>query len=244
MENTSTIALSRQGPLRRSMSIIANNLANMNTTGFKGSTMMFTQHVQRSRGGEGVFGDKVAYVRDVSSVRYLNEGPLEKTGNPFDVSIHGKGYLRIDAPGGERFTRNGQLRLDAGGQIVTHQGYPVLSDAGTPFVLAPGDGTPTIARDGTISTANGILGRLAVVEFENDYRMNPVAGGLLSTTQTPRQTETPDVVQGMLEGSNVEPIIEMARMIEVHRAYNSVSKLIDREDDRQQKMITELAKPT
>ena len=240
MENTAFIALSRQSALGRQLSVVANNIANMNTTGFKGEKMMFVEHLVRSRGGDRILGPKLAYVRDIATMRDTSEGPLMTTGNPFDLAIRGDGYFVIDTENGERYTRNGRFRLDEEGQLVTGLGDPVLSDSGNPFVFGPGDRDVTISRDGTVSTKNGQLGKIRVVSFENQQQSEVAAGGLLSSQLPSEDVEGPDVVQGALEGSNVEPIIEMAQMIRVQRSYDSVKNFIEREDDRIKRMVKDL----
>lgn len=240
MENTAFIALSRQDALQRQMSMIANNVANMNTTAFKGEKMMFVEHLVRSRGGERILGEKLAYVRDIATMRDVTEGPLVQTGNPLDVAIHGNGYFVLETEDGERYTRNGNFRLDEQGQLVTQHGHKVLSDGGQPFFFGPTDTDITIARDGTVSTANGEVGKLRIAAFDNEQEVRLVAGGLLSSEAAPTNVERVDVVQGALEGSNVEPVVEMARMIEVQRAYEGVKNLIEREDDRIKRMVREM----
>lgn len=240
MENTAFIALSRQDALQRHMSMIANNVANMNTTAFKGEKMMFVEHLVRSRGGERILGEKLAYVRDIATMRDVTEGPLVQTGNPLDVAIHGNGYFVLETEDGERYTRNGNFRLDEQGQLVTQHGHKVLSDGGQPFFFGPTDTDITIARDGTVSTADGEVGKLRIAAFDNEQEVRIVAGGLLSSEAAPTNVERIDVVQGALEGSNVEPVVEMARMIEVHRAYEGVKSLIEREDDRIKKMVRDM----
>ncbi len=243
MENTSLIAVSRQAVLRRSMSVIANNLANMNTTGFKGEKMMFVEHLVRSRGGEKIGGDRLAYVRDIATAKDLSEGAFKKTSNPLDLAINGDGFFVLGTPGGERYTRSGNFQMDATGQLVTRSGEPVLSDSGEPFFMSPEDSNIEIARDGTISTENGVLGKIAVVSFANRQEMRVVAGGMYSTSQPPVPVEQPVIAQGMLEGSNVKPIAEMTRMIEVSRSYQSTKNFVQREDERMKEMIKEFARP-
>ena len=243
MENTSIVALSRQTTLRRQLGVIANNLANMNTTGFKGGKMMFVEHLVRSRGGERVFGDKIAYVRDIATVRDLSEGGIKGTGNPLDLAIHGDGYFAIETLTGEQYTRNGSFRLDDAGQLVTKNGDPVLSDGGEPFFFSPDETNIDISRDGTVSTSNGQLGRLRVVQFENQHALRETAGGMFTSEAAPLDVENPQIVQNALESSNVEPIIEMTRLIETHRTYKSIQKLADAENERLKRMIREVANP-
>ncbi len=241
MESTSIIALTRQGGLRRQMSVIANNIANMNTTGFKSEKMMFTEYLVRSPSSERLGGDRISYVRDIATMRDTTEGPLVPTGNPLDVAIRGDGYLVVKTSTGDKYTRNGNFRMDNTGQLVTQAGDSVLSDSGQPFFFSPEDSSITISRDGTVSTENGTLGRLKVVSFENKQDLRNINGGLLTTDKKPIAVANPNVVQNMLEGSNVQPILEMTKMIGVQRSYEGSSKLISGENDRIRMMIRELA---
>ncbi len=243
MENTAFIALSRQSTLRREMDVIANNLANMNTAGFKGEKMMFIDYLVRSKGGHGITGDKLAYVRDIATVRDFADGPLEQTGNPLDVALKDEGFFTVRTPEGDRYTRVGRFQLDETGQLVTYQGFPVLSDGGQPFFFSPEDKEISVARDGTISTENGTLGKLGVQNFENLNDLQEVAGGLYTSDQTPNTAETPNIVQYMVEGSNVQPIIEMTRMIEVNRSYASVKRMLEKEHERINTMFTKVSRP-
>ncbi|MHA1597401.1 MAG: flagellar basal-body rod protein FlgF [Alphaproteobacteria bacterium] len=243
MESTAIIALSKQSVVRRKMSVIANNLANMNTTGFKGEKLMFIEHLVRSKGGTTIGGDKLRYVRDIATYRDLAEGPMAKTGNPLDLAISGDGFFVIGTGGGDRYTRGGNLQLDEEGQLVTRQGDPILSEDGDPFFFSPQDKNIDIAKDGTVSTENGTIGKLAVVTFENPQDMRIIAGGLYSTQQAPKELDEMKVMQGMLEQSNVNPIIEMTRMIQVSRSYASTKSFIEKEDERMKKTIQEYARP-
>ena len=224
------------------MDVVANNIANMNTAGFKGEDMMFVEHLVKSRGGEKLLGNKLAYARDIATLTNFNEGPTEKTGNPLDLAIAGDGYFVVQTPQGERYTRNGRLKLDEGGQLVNQAGQPVLSSGGQPFILAPEDTEITVSRDGTLSTNNGNLGKLKVVRFENPQQLKRSAGGLYASQSPPIDVERPNITQGMLEGSNVQPIFEMAKMIEIHRSYDNVRNFIEREDERMRNMIKEMVR--
>lgn len=246
MENASSIALSRQAVLRRQMDIVANNIANMNTTGFKGEKMMFVEHLIRSKGAENVLGEKLSYVRDVATIRDSSEGHLNSTSNPLDLAIAGEGYFAIETVAGERYTRNGRFQLDQAGQLVTHDGNPVLSTTGAPFFFGPTDSNITITGDGTVSTENGQLGQLRLVRFENDHALQQDGDVLFSADadNPPLDAERARVNQGMLESSNVQPIIELTNMIEVHRAYDSVKNFIEKEDERQRNMLRTMNQTT
>jgi len=246
MENTMFVALSRQVTVRRQMDVVANNIANMNTTGFKGEKMMFVEHLVRSKGDGGVLGDKLSYVRDIATMRDTTKGHIKQTGNPLDLAIADDGYFAIEGRNGEQYTRNGRFQMDATGQLVTESGDPVMSSSGQPFFFGPTDTKITISGDGTVSTENGPLGRLKVVKFESELSLKQ-AGGVLfnaSPDNPPQEVDFPNVMQGALESSNVQPIIELTRMIEVQRSYDSARSFIDKEDERQKKMIREMTKST
>lgn len=243
MENTTYVALSRQATLRRQMDVVANNLANMSTHGYKSGQMMFVEHLTKSKGGESLLTPKLAYVRDIATMTDTKPGAIESTGNPLDVAIQGEGYFVVQTPEGEHYTRNGRLQLDNTGQLVNQLGQPVLADGGAPLIFAPEDTEIVISQDGTVSTNNGELGKLRVVRFDNDQLLERTSGAQFTTTEgNPAQdVDDPTVLQGAVEGSNVEPILEMANMITVHRAYDSVKSFIEREDERQRSMIRDMA---
>lgn len=236
METTLLVALSRQGALRRQMDVVANNLANMNTNAFKAERMMFTDHVVRA--GTPGRADPVAFVRDVATVRNDAQGRIEATGNPLDVAIQGDGFFAVEAAdGGELYSRNGRFRLDEGGRLVTADGAAVMTRAGTPVFLTEADTRIAIARDGTVSSENGELGQLRIVDFAAPEALQPKGGGLFAADQPAREVARPHLEQGMLERSNVEPILEMEKMIRVQRAYDSVRNLIRDENDRIKQML-------
>ncbi len=239
MESTTYIALSRQMGLRREMDIVAHNIANAETPAYKAERMIFREFITKPE-----FREELSFVQDIGQARDLSEGPLKSTGNPLDLAINGEGYFVIDTPLGERFTRHGRFQLDAQGQIVTGSGSTVLSDAG-PIQVSPEAGEISIASDGTVSTAgDGIIGKLRVVSFEDEQRLKKGANGLYRAEedQTPVDVGNPTVAQGMIESSNVEPILELTRMMKIMRSHQSVGKFIQQEDDRVKQMIRTLGK--
>ena len=242
METSTLIALSRQSGIQRQLGIVANNIANMNTTGFKGEKVMFVQHLVKSRGGQKLLGPKLAFTRDIATMLDTSDGPMEKTGNSLDLGINGEGYFVIKTEDGERYTRNGRFQLDDGGQLVNQNGDPLLSTSNQPLFLSPEDTEIVISRDGTVSTNNGDLGRIRLVSFENQQKLKRSAGGLFTSEERPKDVESPEINQGMLEGSNVKPIFEMAKMITIHRSYDVIRSFIQREDERMRNMVRELAK--
>ncbi len=240
MENTTLIATARQSGLLRQLDIVANNIANMNTNGFKGEKMMFIEHLVKSKDSNNLLAKPLSFVRDIATMTNFDDGAIEKTGNPLDVAIAGEGFFVVQTDKGERYTRNGRFKLDEGGQMVTQTNNPVLSTGGQPFFLSPEDTEIAISKDGTVSTNNGDLGRIRLVTFDNLQLLKRSANGLFASETAAKDVTNVALAQGMLEGSNVQPIFEIAKMIDIQRTYDGVRTFLDREDERMRKMITEM----
>lgn len=237
MENTGYIALSRQSVLRRKMDIIANNLANMTTPAFKGEDMMFVEHLKKTGNN-----DRVSLVQDLALLRNLNAGPMSKTDNPLDLAINGDGYFAVETPDGERYTRNGTFQLNQDGQIVTTQGDLVLGIDGNAITIPPNEPHISVARDGSISAGETLIGRIQIVGFENEQELEKLSNSMYARgNQEPQAAEGSEIAQGMIEGSNVQGIVEMTKMITTVRSYASTSKLVDQEHERQRRAIQVLA---
>jgi flagellar basal-body rod protein FlgF len=241
MENTSYVALSRQAGLWRQLEVVANNLANANTPAFKGEQVMFTDYMVKTKSDTTPFGRQISFARDVGTVRDTREGSETKTDAPLDVAIHGDGYFTLDTPSGPRYTRAGHFRLDENGMVVTSAGYPVMQQNDTPIILAPNESQVNIAGDGTVSTENGMIGKLKVVTFDNDQEMRAVGDGTYQSNATANVADNANVSQGMLEDSNVQPVLEMTHMLTIMRNYESIQNLIQNEHDRQLKAIPVLS---
>jgi len=236
MENAGYIALSRQMTLRREMDVIANNMANLNTPAYRGQSMLFVEYLDTSESGE-----KMSFVQDVALVRNLSEGQLTTTENPLDLAISGDAYFEIDTPVGPRYTRNGVFQLNAEGEIVTTSGERVLGEGGNAIILPPNSSDVTITRDGTISTDQGPAGRLRLVRFEDEQALVKQANGLYDADgQDAVPADDAEVLQGMVEGSNVQGIIELTKMIETVRHYASTGRMVNDEHERQRRAIQSL----
>jgi flagellar basal-body rod protein FlgF len=242
MQNATYIALSSQMALQRHMDVVSNNLANLATPAFKGEAMVFSQYLVKPAGTS-----PLAFVQDIGTVRDLRQGPLSRTGNPLDLALEGKGYFAVQSPLGVRYSRNGHFQLDADGQIVTNDGFAVLGDSGQPLIVPPTTKTITVAPDGTISlssdgtTAVSLVGKLQVVDFAAPQAVAPAANGLWVTDQTP-QPAAAKVQQGMIEESNVQPVVELTRMLSVARASQSIKSFLDEESQRRSTAIDKLGK--
>ncbi len=244
MESPWLISISRQAALQRDMDAVANNIANVNTPGYKAERMMFSEYLVRPQRNV-----PLSFVQDRGMMRDLSEGPLTKTGNPLDLALSGDGYFMVDTPNGQRYTRSGRFQLDAERRIVDERGEPVLGDGGQPITIptdrnvitiAP-DGTVSANTDGTVSTDTDIVGKLGVVTFDNPRSMKREAFGLYASDATPTPAkEQTRVMQGMLEESNVNAIQEMTNMIEISRAYTANQQVLQNEDDRMRRAISQI----
>ncbi len=241
MENSSYIALSRQMTLTNELGIVANNIANANTPAYKGEKMIFREYMTTATTRN---PEQISFVQDIGLARDLSDGQLQTTGNPFDVAINGAGYFVIDTPTGERYTRQGHFQLDSNNNLVTSQGFPVLGTNGV-INIPLSEGEIYIADDGTISTdVSQNFAKIKIVEFEDEYAMSRSAHGLYLTDETPTEITQPDLLQGALEGSNNQPVLELTRMMSVLREYQSVQNFIKQEHERQQKAIDRLGRVT
>ncbi|HLO76352.1 MAG TPA: flagellar basal-body rod protein FlgF [Magnetospirillum sp.] len=240
MENTSYIALSRQNALWRQMDVIANNMANANTPAYKGEHMMFREFLVDTRSSNRATGTKLSFVQDMGMLRDTREGPLTKTDNPLDIGIHGDGYFQIETEAGMRYTRAGHFRLDESGMLVNTQGFAVMDRQDNPIIFAPNEKQIEIAGDGTVSTENGVVASLKLVRFANEQNLRKAGDGLYETTDEAEVIQRPQVVQGMMEESNVQPVLEITKMTEMLRQYQSAQMMIDKEHERTMKAIDAL----
>jgi flagellar basal-body rod protein FlgF len=250
MDNALLVGLSRQVALQRELDVIANNLANINTNGFKGQSVQFEEYLSSpARADTFQLADRrVSFVQDRATIADFSQGPLEQTGNALDVGISGDGLLVVDTPAGERYTRNGALSINATGELVTSEGYRVRGDNG-PIQFTQNDSNIVIARDGSISALDGNnsnqvadRGKLRLVRFADPQKLSKEGMSLYSAPGQQPQVATPSttVVQGMVEKSNVQPVFEMGRMIEVTRAYTSLANLMIRTDELRHTAINKL----
>lgn len=242
MENALLLNLANQMVAQRTMDVISNNLANMNTTGFKRSSPVFQEYIVKvdSQSEFGRTKEPLSFVRDVAAISDMSNGELTTTGNQLDLAIEGGGFFTVSTPAGPRYTRNGNFGRDDTGRLVTSSGLPVLDESGGEIVFAPEESSIRIARDGTVSTDQGDRGRIGVVRFANPNDMKRTGDSLWETTQQ-GETVTGNIVQqGMLEQSNVQPIVEMVRMIETMRSYQSSTELMSATDDLSRRAVQRL----
>jgi flagellar basal-body rod protein FlgF len=241
MDNSLLISLSHQLAAYRSMDVIANNLANVSTPAYQREEPTFQEYVTQVPPAEGQSGTQtLSFVQDAGVVRDLSEGHLDSTGNTYDLAIHGKGYFAVQTPNGERYTRNGHFGLDASGQIVTSNGDVVQGDGGA-ITITPNDGEIHIAEDGTVSGTNGNIGKIRIVDFSNPRALIKEGASLYAANgQLPATASDFTVQSGMLESSNVSPVVEISHMIEVMRAYQATASLTQTQEDLMRQAIDKL----
>lgn len=240
MENAQLISLSRQIALQRQMDVVANNMANINTTGFKAEAMLFEEYVMpvaRDRDFT-TLDQPLSYVQDWATLHDFAGGAIVETGNPLDVALQGEGFFAVDTPAGERWTRSGAFQLDAAGVLVDLNGNPILSDAG-PVSFEANETEITIAADGSILTNLGSKGRLRLVEFDRPQELAREGDNYFSGGTPLAATET-RAVQGAIERSNVSGVTEMAEMIRVSRAYQTLASIMQKQDDLRRSAIQRL----
>src|SRR5262249_18576765 len=185
---------------------------------------------------------------DRGTFRDYSQGAVQQTGNPLDIAIQGSGMLVVQAPGGERYTRDGNLQVNSQGQLVTASGNPVLGNAG-PIVFQPTDHDIAISPDGTVTVQEGaahtdsIRGKLRLVSFANAQSLLKQGNNLYSAGDggTAAADTKSTIQQGFVEKSNVNSVSEMSKMIEVMRAYTSIANILQQESDLHKNAIDKLA---
>lgn len=238
METASYIALSHQVALRDEMAVIANNIANIGTPGFRREGLVFAEYLARPNRPAPRM-ETLSYVSEQGIARNTMPGAIEETGGALDVAIAGDAMFVVETPQGQRYTRSGHFRLDPAGQIITQAGHAVLGDAG-PLTIPPDASEIMIAEDGTVSTDQGVVGRLQLVQFEDDRQLQKAGNGLYRTTAVAGPALDATVIQGSVERANVQPVLEITRMIEILRLYQNNQNLIKMEHERQQRVIEAL----
>jgi flagellar basal-body rod protein FlgF len=240
MENAQLVSLSRQIALQHQMDVVANNIANINTTGFKASDLMFEDYLMpQARDNDFAGTDRlVHFTQDWSTVHDMSAGSIEQTGNDLDVALMGDGFLTVDTPDGPRYTRSGALAMNAEGVLVDLNGNPVLGSSG-PIKFDDSDIDIRIGTDGTVATNNGSKGKLAIAQF-SDPQILAREGDNYFSGPAPDAPVTTRVMQGSIEKSNVSGVTELTTMIRVQRAYQSLASLMQRQDELRTNAIQRL----
>lgn len=238
MDNAGYTSLTRQSGLLREMQLVANNIANISTTGFRKEGLLFAEHIHAMENGDPSLSMTTANVRLTDQ----SQGPLTQTNGTFDFAIEGSGFFLIETPEGNKLTRAGNFTPNAEGELTTHSGMRLLDNGGAPIFIPPDAADLTVAADGTLSVAGRPLAQIGIYEPSpgtNTVRRDGVSflaeGGV-------EPVEDSVILQGFLENSNVNAVSEIARMIEVQHAYELGQKLLDKEDERIRSVLQTLGR--
>jgi flagellar basal-body rod protein FlgF len=237
MDITSNVATSRLVAQQRTMDVIADNIANANTPGYKAERTQFSDWLSRQPSPS---ERSVTYTQDRATWREQQAGTLTHTGNPLDLALTGDGYFTVNTPRGPRLTRDGRFNLLPSGTVADAAGDALLDSNGQPVQLSTTDTTVTVAGDGTISSENGQLAKVGVVRPNDPMQMQAEGNTLFASGSTTTPVASPDIVQGAMEDSNVQPVMEVTRMMDGERQFQFMIQFIQAESDRQQSVIDKL----
>lgn len=238
MDNATYTALTRQSGLMNEMRVVANNIANLSTTGFRSEGVIFAEHIKALGPNDPSLSMATASARQT----LLAQGTLTQTGGSFDLAIEGDGFFLVETPGGERLTRAGAFTPNENGDLVTPEGFRVLDAGGTPVFVPQGAGPVGIAPDGTISAGGQPVGQIGLVNPSNILGMVREDGVRFRADDGFEPAVEGRMLQGFVEESNVNPVLEITRMIEVQRAYELGQSFLDKEDERIRSAIRALGK--
>ena len=253
MPNALLVGLSRQTVLQRQLDIVANNIANLNTTGFKADSAAFSEYLASTARAEQFASPdrRLSFVQDRATWHDMSQGTFQHTGNPFDVAIDGDGMMVVQTARGERYTRNGALQINNRGELVTASGDRVMGETG-PIILQITDRDVIINKDGTVKVREGeslvsdtTRGKIRLVTFADAQRLQKDGASTFKAPDDMAPQPLPDaranVVQGSIERSNVRSVMEMTRMIALSRAYTDVATLLQQQSEMRRNAIQNLA---
>lgn len=233
MENSIYVGLSGQVALEAKMALVANNVANVSTPGYRGQNAVFKEFISDQRRMK----ENVSLVYDIGQYDNTDPGPIKMTGNPLDVALVGPGFMGVQTAEGVQYTRAGNFTLTPEGQLVTARGFAV-ADAGGGDINIPVDAEyVTIGKNGEVVTDQGVVANLMVSEFDEPQKLEPRGNGLYHYEGAAVPATQTTVLQGKLEGSNVSAVIEMTRMVEILREYQAIQNAMSNEHEKQRSAI-------
>lgn len=230
------------GVIERWQETISQNISNSGVPGYRAREVQVTGVQPKAMERAGQAGSVQIPVARIAINQ--NHGQIAVTGRDLDVAIQGKGFFEIEMEDGSRaFTRSGSLHLNTDRQLVDSRGRAILGDGGTPITLLSDEGPLTIARDGTLSQGESVIGRLVVHGFEDVSSLEAISGGLFrpKAGEAPVPQEGSSIIQGALESSNVEPVREMINLVAATRAYESVRKAMTARDEMLEKTLRSIS---
>lgn len=237
MDNASYTTLSRQSGLLQEMQMVAHNIANASTTGFRREGLLFSEFVRDIGNGDESLSMAVPLVRAIDH----SQGEMVLTGGSMDLAIEGDGFFQIETPEGPLLSRAGSFSTNEAGEMVTPDGQRLLDIGGAPIFVPPDAVDLTIAKDGTIAAGGQPVGQVGIVVPTDPFTLSRRASGLFAADAVEPATDAV-VLQGYVEKSNVSPISELARMIEIQHAYEQGQKFLEREDERIRAVVQTLGR--
>ncbi|MGE3769723.1 MAG: flagellar basal-body rod protein FlgF [Bdellovibrionales bacterium] len=239
MESISLIALSRAAVLQRHMDIVANNIANSSTSGYKAERVLFEVAETKPTPNQ-----PLDFVIDRGSYRDFSAGDVQMTSNPLDVALNGEGFFAVRLPDGKTaYTRNGSFTINTEGMLVDHKGSIVIGEGGTELSFPAETKDISIGSDGTISTEQAVLGKLQINTFDQPQLLRPYGDNYyVADRGTPGPNVDTRVIQGAIEGSNVSGVKEMTDMMQIVRSYQSVQKILESEHERIRNAISKIGR--
>lgn len=236
MDAAGYTALTRQSGLMHEMQVVANNIANISTAGFRREGVVFEEYVARMDEGP-----SLSMAHASGRVVDLTQAGVSQTGGTFDFAIQGDGFFLIESQAGERLTRAGSFTPSDAGELVTNDGYRLLDQGGAPVFVPPTARVISVAQDGTVSADGVPVARIGLWQPADPLTLQHQAGTLFSADGI-EPTDQGTILQGYLEDSNVNPVMEIARMINVQRAYELGQSFMDQEDKRVRAVVETLGR--
>lgn len=241
MENPTYIALSKLDAQQRTMDVIAGNIANANTVGYKTEHVLFSDFLVKQKDTHvAPGGEMLSFTQDRATYRDHSAGSLTQTGNPLDLALGSSGYFSVQTANGTRLTRSGRFGLLPDGTVADASGNALLDTGGSPIQLPAGDSRIQVAADGTISDNTGRIAQVGVVDVDDVNQLVPEGSKLFRADVAPHSATQPKIVQGAVEESNVQPITELTQMMQTERSFQFVSQFVQSEADRQQSAIDKI----
>jgi flagellar basal-body rod protein FlgF len=228
MDSAMYVAISSQIALEERLNTIAQNVANIGTAGYRAEGIKFATALE-----EAAAQDSTAFVSSGETYVTRHAGSLMETENPLDVAVQGDAWLAITTPAGIAYTRDGRLRMQPTGELTTLAGYPVLDVGRAPLIVDPDAGPPIITRDGMITQRGQQLGAIGLFSIDPETPVERFDNSaVIPQGQATEVLDFTDngIVQGFVEGSNVNPIMEISRLIAVTRAFEAANSMIDQSE--------------
>ncbi len=231
------VSLSAQVALEKRLDTVASNIANVNTAGYRAQGVAFSSVLSK------VQERPASFVSTGADYISRAQGPTTKTDNPLDVVVQGEGFLAIKTPAGTAYTRDGRFQITATGELQTLNGYPVLDAGNAPLRLEPTDGPPVITADGMMTQNGRQVGAIGLFSIPDDAKLARYGNSAVIPDVAPSAIldfSKNSILQGYTEGSNVNPVLEISKMIEIQRAYDGLAGAMQTSETTQQDAVKTL----